>query len=104
MKKNNNKSWVRQLSESYIRQALNENEQLHQAADDIFSYRMPKLKGQFKAYLGSHKNNIDTPTEAVHAIFGHFAGHDAWGEYFDQDHGGSIDNWIDDLENHLNTK
>lgn len=99
--KKNNKSWIRQLSESYIRQTLNENNELHQAADDIFSYRIPKLKGQFKAYLGSHKNNIDTPTEAVHEIFNHFAGHDAWEEYFDQAHGGSRDNWIDDLEDHI---
>ena len=27
--KRNNKSWIRQLSESYIRQALNENEDMH---------------------------------------------------------------------------
>jgi len=32
--KNNNKSWIRQLSESYIRQALNENNDIHAIIDE----------------------------------------------------------------------
>jgi len=55
MKKNNNKSWVRQLSESYIRQALNENEDIHAIIDDRHNdLTRDTTSGKVKKILDDH--------------------------------------------------
>ena len=51
--KRNNKSWIRQLSESYIRQTLNESN-LHQIIDDRHAEYAPEDKGRIKRILDDH--------------------------------------------------
>jgi len=60
--KNNNKSWIRQLSESYIRQALNEND-MHQDIDDFHARHVPAHKGQVKAFLDDHVARTGNPLD-----------------------------------------
>lgn len=51
--KKSNKSWIRQLSESYIRQALNESD-FHQAIDDRHAKFAPEDAGRIKQILDAH--------------------------------------------------
>ena len=51
--KKSNKSWVRQLSESYIRQALNESD-FHQEIDDEHARFAPEDAGRIKQILDAH--------------------------------------------------
>jgi hypothetical protein len=60
--KKNNKSWIRQLSESYIRQALNEND-MHQDIDDFHARHVPAHKGQVKAFLDDHVKRTGNPLD-----------------------------------------
>jgi hypothetical protein len=64
--KKNNKSWIRQLSESYIRQALNEND-MHQDIDDFHALHVPAHKGQVKAFLDDHVERTGNPLDPYNA-------------------------------------
>ena len=65
--KNNNKSWIRQLSESYIRQALNEND-MHQIIDAAHARTVPAHKGQVKAFLDAHVTKTGNPLDHEGAV------------------------------------
>ncbi len=65
--KRNNKSWIRQLSESYVRQTLNESD-LHQVIDDEHSRLVPEHKGQVKAYLDAIVAQTGKPLDHEDAI------------------------------------
>jgi hypothetical protein len=66
--KKNNKSWIRQLSESYIRQTLNEESDLHQVIDDEHSRLVPEHKGQVKAHLDAIVAKTGQPLSHEDAI------------------------------------
>jgi hypothetical protein len=65
--KKNNKSWVRQLSESYIRQALNEND-MHQTIDDAHARTVPEHAGKVKAFLDAHVAKTGKPLDHEGAV------------------------------------
>ena len=65
--KQNNKSWIRQLSESYVRQTLNESD-LHQVIDDEHSRLVPEHKGKVKAHLDAIVAQTGKPLDHEDAI------------------------------------
>lgn len=65
--KKNNKSWIHQLSEAYVRQTLNEGD-LHQIIDDEHSRLVPEHKGQVKAHLDAIVAKTGKPLDHEDAI------------------------------------
>ena len=65
--KKSNKSWIRQLSESYVRQALNESD-LHQDIDDEHARMVPEHKGLVKAHLDAIVAKTGKPLDHEDAI------------------------------------
>lgn len=119
MKKNNNKSWVRQLSESYIRQNLNEivtgnyfnygrNNNLHQDIDDAHARTVPEHAGKVKAFLDAHVAKTGTPLDhedAVQLVVDRFVdGNPDWEAAAGRSAGNQVGDYFpNDIEGYMNS-
>jgi hypothetical protein len=105
--KKNNKSWVRQLSESYIRQALNEND-MHQNIDDEHARTVPEHAGKVKAFLDAHVAKTGNPLDhegAVQLVVDRFVeGNPDWEAAAGRSGGDQVGDYFpNDIEGYMNS-